>query len=171
MEAQNAPVRRPRPELHTDDLPIDQKPQIEFESELADEVVVAPEVLQKEYMAALAFAEEPVTIRIERTAEKFAPHVIDCWCNGKGPEILVNGKWVEFKALPVGMPVTTKRKYVEIVARAKVDTVNTKVEDRQSDNPRNLIDRYTSSRAPFSVIQDRNPLCAEWLTNLLRVNG
>ncbi|MDP3908887.1 MAG: hypothetical protein Q8Q14_00710 [Gemmatimonadales bacterium] len=171
MDANNAPVRRPRPEFHTADIGIEQKPAIESREDLVDEVITAPEdVLKAEYAAALKFNEEPVTIRIERSSEKFAPLVVDCWCNGKGAEVLINGRWVETAYLPIGVPVTTKRKYVEILARSKIDSVQTKVEDRDSEKPRNLVERFTSSRAPFSVLEDRNPKGAAWLTGIVRFN-
>lgn len=171
MDASTAPIRRPRPELHTADIGIEQKPAIESREDLAAEIVAAPpDVMKAEYAAALAFNEEPVTIRIERSSEKFAPKVVDAWCNGKGAEVLVNGRWLELGYLPIGSPVTTKRKYVEILARSKVDTVATRVEDRDSEHPTNLVERSTSSRAPFSVIEDRNPKGAAWLTGLVRFN-
>lgn len=149
-------------------MAIEQKPTIATREDLADEIVTAPEVLQADYTDALRFNEEPVTIRIERTGEKNPARVVDLWCNGKGAEAIVNGRWVELGALPIGVPVTTKRKYVEILARSKVDAIETRVENRDSERPDNLIDRSTSSRAPFSVIEDRNPKGAAWLTNLVR---
>lgn len=170
MDANNAPVRRAPQELHTADIKIEQKPRIETREDLAEEIVVSPEALQKEYAAALAFAEEPVTIRIERSSEKFAPKAIDLWCNGKGAEVMMNGRWVEMRVLPVGIPVTTKRKFVEILARSKVDSVETVVGGMDEEHPRNAIDRHTSSKAPFSVIEDRNPKGVEWLNNLVRFN-
>lgn len=167
MDAGNAPVRRPPAELHTADIKIHQKPVIESRDELLEEIVIAPEVLEKEYSEALKFAEEPVTIRIERSSEKFAPPVIDLWCNGKGAEIVVNGRWVETRVLPVGVPVTTKRKYVEILARSKIETVTTNSGKIDENSERNDIARYASSRAPFSVLRDNNPKGADWLTGLV----
>lgn len=169
MDASNAPVRRPRSELHTEDIGHEPLAPVASAEDLADLVVIAGEdVLAKaEYAEALAFAEEPVTIRVERSAEKFAPHVIDCWCNGKGAEVFMNGRWVETKAIPVGMPVTTKRKYVEILARSVVHTINTNV-TQEKDSERNEVDRYPSSKAPFSVLKDDNPKGQAWLTNLVR---
>lgn len=170
MDASNAPVRRPRPETSTADIAIEQKPAIESRDEMST-VVSAPEDAGKaDYAAQLAFNEEPITIRIERSAEKFAPLVVDCWCNGKGAEVLIQGRWVETAYLPVGMPVTTKRKYVEILARSKIDSVQTKVEDRDSEKPRNVIERFTSSKSPFSVLEDKNPKGAAWLNSLVRFN-
>ena len=166
MDAQNAPVRHAPRELHTDDIKIKQKPTIETRDDLIEEIVVAPEVLQKDYMDALAFAEGPVTIRIERGREKYSPNMIDVWCNGKGAEVLIAGRWRETRVLPVGMPVTTKRKYVEILARSKIDTINTNV-TKQEHSETNAVERATSPNAPFSVIKDSNPKGAEWLTGLV----
>jgi hypothetical protein len=149
-------------------MEINQKPLIE--DEVLPLIVEAPAALHKVYMEALAFAEEPVTIRIERSGEKFAPNVIDLWVNGQGAEILQNGRWVTYNALPVGTPVTTKRKYVEVLARSKTDTINTKSGKKDEFSEINSIERYTSAKAPFSVIRDKNPLGVEWLTNLLRSN-
>ena len=171
MDASNAPVRRSRTELHTDDIAIDQMPAIESVDDLLEEIVVAPEVLEKEYAEALKMAEEPVTIRVERSSEKFAPKMIDCWVNGKGAEIVINGKWVETRVIPVGIPVTVKRKYIEVLARSKIDSVTTNVRDPDTEHPRNEVERYTSSKAPFSVLQDCNPKGAAWLNNLIRTNA
>ena len=166
-DAVNQPVHRPRPELGTDDLPIEQKGRFKNRQELEQIVIAAPEVLEKDRIALLAFNEEPVTIIINRTGEKHAPPAIDLWCNGKGAEILVNGRWVETRVLPVGMVVTTKRKYVEILARSKRDTVNTVV-TQTKDSETNEVEVFTSSNAPFQVIDDRSPKGVQWLTELLR---
>src|SRR5262245_46624102 len=101
-DAQTNPVRRPSHELFTGDIKMEQKPTIESREDLAEDVVVAEKPLGKDYQDELAFNEEPITIRIERSGEKFAPPVIDCWVNGKGAEVVVNGKWVALGYLPVG---------------------------------------------------------------------
>jgi len=156
--------------MNTGDIPIPQKAVIETRADLDDEIVIAPAHLQSDYQAALAEAEEPVTIRIERSGEKFAPRSIECWVNGKGAEVLINGRWVEVTWVPVGQPVTLKRKYVEVLARSCVETVETNILERDGDDPRNLISRSTSSRAPLSVIEDKNPNSAQWLRNLMQLN-
>lgn len=159
-------------ELHTDDLQVGQLPTITLnEDEAIDhEQIIIPVAgsLIKEQLSTLAFNEEPVTIRIERSSEKHAPKVVDAWVNGKGAEVLMNGSWVETFCLPVGLVVTTKRKYVEVMARSKTDNVTTKTGSTIEDSPLNIIDRNTSSRTPFSVIKDINPLGVQWLTNLLQ---
>ena len=72
----------------------------------------------------------------------------------KGAEIFTNGRWVEVGFLPVGEPVITKRKYVEVLAAAKHEAVNTRHDTAEAERPRNFVERTLSSRAPFSVIKD-----------------
>lgn len=169
MNANNAPVRRPPTETHTGDLAIEQKPVISGREDLEGEIVLAPEVLQADYNEALAFAEEPITIRVERTGEKNAPRAIDLWCNGKGAEVLINGRWVALGVFPVGIVVTTKRKYAEILARSKLDNVETDSGSTMDAVDKNDIIRNTSARAPFTVIQDKNPKGVAWLAGVMRV--
>jgi hypothetical protein len=161
-------TRRAKKELHTSDLKVGQQPPIILDDNPIDhENVILPvgNHLQPSYLASLAFAEEPVTIRIERSAEKFSPMVVDAWVNGKGAEAFINGKWIECGFLPVGIPVITKRKYVEVLARSKVDTVNTNVVKHENHED-NIIDRTTHSKVPFTIIKDANPVGTEWLTKL-----
>lgn len=166
-DALNTPVRRPGREMHTDDVAMLNRPSIESREDLDREVVRAPKAIDKDYLDALAMAEEPVTIRIERSAEKFPAPVIDCWVNGKGAELLINGKWVETKAVPVGMPVTVKRKYVEVLVRARVDSIQTEVVERDNEDPRNFVHRSASQKAPLSILRDENPRAQEWLQNVM----
>jgi len=175
MDAINAPVRRPRKERHTSDMEIGQPGAIVMPDEglpergEAIQPVTAP--LHDDYTQKLLFAEEPVTILINKSPEKFAPLTVDCWCNGKGAEVWADGKWVEFGWLPVQKPVTTKRKYVEILARSKKMSVKTVVGDETEENPRNEIERSNSLTAQFSVIGDKSPFAAVWLQSLMAEQG
>lgn len=170
-EAKNSPVHSPSKELHTGDMAVGQHAPIVLMDDrpIEREQIIVP--LEKQmagkYLADLAFAEEPVTIRIERSAEKFAPHSVDCWVNGVGAEIMIRDKWVQTGYLPVGHVVTTKRKYVEVLARSKHDSVQTEVR-KHEESEDNDIGRHTSQKTPFSVISDKNPRGAEWLTRLLQ---
>lgn len=168
-ESSNLNLRNPRAELATGAIGVQQKPVISGRDELESETIVAPNgPMHKDYMAELAFAEEPVTIRVEPSGEKNAAPMVDCWVNGRGCEVLVNGRWLSTGFFPVGVVLTTKRKYVEVLARSKVTNIKTKHDDATVANPQNLIERQTYQRAPFSVIEDKNPKGAEWLANLVR---
>lgn len=176
--------RMGRQELHTSDIGIQQKPDIaDGADEREPEVVRAEQVLDKEYFERLAFNEEPVTIRLEPTAEKNAPAVFPVWVNGRGGEVLMDrngqfvtpddagGRWCVMTYFPVGQVLTTKRKYLEVIIRAKIDTVQTEVKEIDGDNPFNNIKRFTSSVHNFSIIKDWNPVKGEaWLRELRRRN-
>jgi hypothetical protein len=124
------PTSLPGRETHTDDVREPALSDIKMPAlgeglpERGDEQVAIADarvVANNEYLAELAFMEEPVMIRIEPSQEDNAAMTVDCACNGKGAEVLDarTGKWLELNVLPVGLVVTTKRKYVEILARSK----------------------------------------------------
>lgn len=157
-------------EIHTGDLKVGQQPKIILDDNPIDhEQIIVPVdgPMGMNQVEMLAFAEEPITIRITPSNEKNAPVVVDCWVNGKGAEVFVNGKWFEFGCIPVARAVITKRKYVEVLARSKVDNVSTRTGSTNDEKPENSIDRSTSSKTTFSVLHDKNPAGAEWLTRLL----
>ncbi len=173
-DAINNPVvrRRQQKELHSEDMEVGQRPDIDLAAdELMHDTVIEPvsaEVLNKEYMAALAFDREPVEIMISRGNEKHAPLTIPCWVNGKGAEVFTNGKWAEFGWLPTGIPVTTRRMYAEVVARSKVTTIRTA--DAEADireREMNLVHRDTYAKNGISILNDRNPKSREWFSRCL----
>ncbi len=168
----NNPTRRARREVNTSELELGQPDAIQMPEvglpDRGDEVVAVAEPLHSAYTQALLFAEEPVTILINKSQEKFAPLTVDCWCNGKGAEVMADGKWVEFGWLPVERAVTTKRKYVEILARSKHMSINTVVGDVNDESPKNEISRSNSLKAQFSIIGDTSPRAAEWIQSLMR---
>lgn len=174
MNAQNNPVRSARKEVSSTDFPIGQKDAIDMAMDrpldhaAASIIVADPDTLNKEYAEALAFAEEPVEIYIHPTGQKNAPIVIDCWVNGKGAEVFVNGQWHQFGCLPIAKNVITRRKYVEVLARSKIDTINTEHENPgEAEMPKNVIRRATSANCSFQVVGDRNPKGGEWLRGLM----
>lgn len=163
----------PRTELHSEDVKIAQHADII--GDLADrkpDIVTGERISARDtdYMDELAFNEEPVTIRIEPSTEKNAAAHFPVWVNGKGCEVLINGKWVEVIYLPVSTVLTIKRKYVEVIMRAKIDTVTTDVEEKTGENPVNRVKRFTSAVNTFSILKDDNPLSQAWLTELRRRN-
>lgn len=103
----------------------------------------------------LMFMEELVKIRVEPLQEKNPRKMIDLYVNGKA-------EWV-----PIGRPWIMRRKYVEVLARSKPMSVQTKHESaEESLNPQNEVIRTTSSQFPFSVLQD-TPRGVEWLNRIM----
>lgn len=156
------------------DIPIDQAPVIPGDSnEHESIIVVADKNTSKDYLDRLAFMEEPVTIRLEPAAEKNAPAWFPASVNGEGAEVLQpDGTWMHMREgyLPVGRRITTKRKYVEVLLRAKIDTINIEGTsgydvDRGTAN---AIRRMTTPVHGISIIEDKNPRSQGWYEEMRR---
>jgi hypothetical protein len=112
--------------------------------------------------------EEPVTIRIEPSSDKNAMGAFPVWVNGRGAEVYQNGRWDSIAYLPVGQVLVIKRKYLEVIIRAKVDTIHTKIQEMDSERPNNVINRFTTPVHSFSILEDKNPRGPAWVTELRR---
>lgn len=160
MSSENTPVRRGRREISTADMEIGQRADLLIPNDgplvrEREEIAAVDSPPNKSQLDELAFMEERVTIRIEPSADRFAKQVVDVYVNGV-PE------WI-----PVGQPYTVKRKYVEVLARAKQETISTVSGSTNDEDPVNRIQRFNSSKYPFTVINDPSPRGAAWLTRLL----
>jgi hypothetical protein len=120
-----------------------------------EDIIVDGGAIDQSYIEALAFMEEPITIRLERTSEKNAPAFIDVGVNGRT-------EWLE-----KGKPVTIARKYVEVLARCKSDFIETVAPNAESGEIVNRLMRNTTAKHPFTVISDPNPRGYDWLTGVL----
>lgn len=147
-------------------------PEIDEPVERESPVIIPEPGLVKSDLDKLAFAEDPVTILIHRSGEKFAPRSTDfIGVNGKGAEMLFKNGWVPIGYLPRGQRITTKRKYIEVMARSKHDHVTTQVVERPGENPENHVEFSTTSTCSFTVLHDPSPIGVEWLSQLLRQQG
>ena len=156
----STPVRRGRRELSTADMEVGQRsdllipatgPLVREREEI--EQLDAPII--DNTLEELAFMEEVLTIHIEPTSEKYAKQVVDVYVNGVA-------EWI-----PVGKPYKVRRKYVEVLARAKQETINTVSGSTDDVNPENRVQRFNASKYPFSVLNDPSPRGAAWLTRLI----
>lgn len=132
---------------------------VKVDSELNDKALKAEE-----------FLNEPVTILINRSMEKnFAPRCTDLIAiNGIWAEVLVNGNWVRMGYLPRGKAITVKRKYVEVLARARYDSFQTEVLQPVNEDPINNVNSIANYTLPFQMIKDEHqPEGQEWLEKLL----
>ncbi len=181
VETPAAPVvRRGRPfkrahELDSRSIPIEQKPTIQhppIDQPMAhpEAIVVVDNQLDKKELDHIAFNEDPIKLIIHRNADpKFSPKCTDFIAvNGKPAEMLFKNGWIPMGYLPRGQSFYTKRKYVEVLARAKQDTIHTNVIERDNEDPQNFTERVTTSVLAFSILEDKNPLGAPWLEDLIR---
>jgi hypothetical protein len=158
-------------ELHSEQMEnVEQKPPVLDPSTYDGDVVIGERIANAEYLEDLAMMEEPVTIRIEPSSDKNAAGAQYYCVNGKPAEILINDRWRELGWLPVGQVLTIKRKVLEVILRAKTDSVHNKVLEPDSDRPNNVIDRYTTPATSFSILEDSNPKGAAWATAIRRRN-
>lgn len=160
-----------RTELHSDTLPkVEQKAPIVDPSKYEGDIVVGEQIGNGDYAAELAFMEEPVTIRLEPSSDKNAATAFPIWVNGKPAEVFQNGRWDEIGYLPVSRVLVIRRKVLEVIIRAKTDTVHTKVQEMDSDRPNNVVQRFTSPVHSFSILEDKSPRGAAWVAELRRRN-
>jgi hypothetical protein len=174
MDAQANPVRRRGREAHSSDFPTQQLPDVDvsLNKALDRSVIVdaqdigADKQLQNEYLEALAFNEDPITISLEPTQEKNPPKWIECWVQGKGAEVLTADGWQAWGYLPMGSLITTKRKYVEVLLGSKVTKVATQHDDGNVDSPRNWVRKVTTSNVHVTIHEDKSPKGGEWLRRI-----
>src|SRR5674476_114295 len=159
MEAKDTPVNRKytRKEVSTSEMPIGQKPSVDLgdlvnfvrNKPLAD---LGEKPLLPDYLKALAFNEEPVTISIEENSRSDFPETyVPVQVAGHGAEIFANGQWITIGWLPIGQVITVKRKYLEVLIRAKSDNIRTAHDDATVEKPKNLLNRRTSGNYPVTI--------------------
>lgn len=111
--------------------------------------------LHKEKAEALRFNEELVTVRVAETSDPDQGICISLW-NGGVHQLFIRGQ-----------DVTCKRKFLEVLARAKPESFGN-VEFLDEAGIRKIKwPKRTGQRYPFAVIRDDNPRGAEWLRKVL----
>lgn len=157
-----------RDEKNTAELATQSRPDVDMMTADLDreDIVIAEDdipTLKKKYMADLAFNEEPMTIRISgHSRDKDSPKNVACWVNGKGIELLVNGKFISLGYIPIGSNVTTKRKYVENLMTSAPVTVNTVVGRADVEQPTQSVTFERAAEYSVSIIRDDNPAGSDW---------
>ena len=149
-------------EIHSGDIASKQKPDINLalDTDLTlvrqnENIIVDAHGVNDDYLKDLAFMEEKVTIRLERTNEKHASEMISLGVNGRT-------EW-----LKVGEVVSVARKYLEVLARCKSDIITTIAPSAGGSDVVNRLSRNSSQKHPFSIIADPNPRGAEWITGIM----
>lgn len=128
----------------------------------SDNDIEISRVVGDEKLQQMAFLEEPVTIILAESTEKNPEQYVFCSVNGEGPG--PGGMpW-----LPRNVEITIKRKFVEVLAKARpvhysnAEGVNPQTGERQVSQRASSSHRY-----PFQVVHDANPRGRDWLKNLM----
>lgn len=174
-DAKNNPVNSPKGEVHSSTLHVPNKRSIDLslDKDLVHGESIpldsAPSSALNDFYEQLTFNEEPITIIIQSNSNdsKVKETHVPVQVNGKGAEVFVNGKWTEFTWLPIGPMLTIKRKYLEVLARAKSNIVQTRHEEATVERPHNRMELTTKQNFPFSITHDANPKGVAWLQNIM----
>lgn len=132
-------------------IPATGKAEVISESEL-----VVTTNLEKNYADQLAFLEEPVEVMVAEPQDEKESNLVQLFVQGRSQMIIP------------GQPIVIKRKYLEVLARAKQIRYKpvVKINDL-TGAPVNMMIPRLVLRYNFSVIQDKNPKGAEWLRRIL----
>lgn len=103
----------------------------------------------------LAFMEEPVTVVVHTSTDKNASQIVEVWNDGRVQRFLRGEEQV------------VKRKFVEVLARAKSDTFRSVEYMDEAGNQAFRYPKTTSLKYPFAVIRDDNPKGSAWLKKIL----
>lgn len=127
---------------------------------------------KNKYLADLQFNENPVTVVIPAGHGKDAPKFVYCAVQGIGAEVWnpKSNTWMRFTWLPVASVITVKRKYLEVLARARVDTVETRevTTTPHANQDGYMLHRETHQAAPFYVRHDpAGEAGAEWYKKVM----
>lgn len=118
-------------------------------------LVVADGPMADDQISELKFMEEPIEVMVHESTDANADNPVWVSCNGQN-QFFVRGQ-----------AQTAKRKFVEILARAKQTAVATK-EVRQFDGElATQVTKSTALRYPFSIVSDQNPKGAAWIKKVL----
>ena len=125
---------------------------------VAEGIVIVEKMPDVEYAELLKFAEDQVTAIINQSTDPKAAKYVYCAIGGKGAEVWdeKSKRWLEFKYVPVNRRLTMKRKYLEVLARSRVDNFSTR---EVTTSPLANHDGYeleatTVQSSPFTVIHD-----------------
>lgn len=146
--------------VDTGDVKITQQKEILMSSHGAtidmpeSEIEVAP-AIESNYANDLAFAEQKVEVVVHESTDPNAEPIVEVFNNG------VRQNFIR------GQAIFVKRKFVEVLARAKATGIQTQeYADNVGDRGVRIL-RHTALKYPFSVMQDPSPKGSAWLKGIL----
>lgn len=159
-----------RQEFHSYNAPTEQSGPIvgDLADRQPDIVTADPSLMTKEFEDELAFMSDWLVIRLEPSGAENAPDTFPVWVNGRGAEVLIEGRPVICTHLPVGPELTVRRSVVEVIARSKTMRVNTDHTGEPFRQLANTTHRHTSQTQPFSIVQDPSPRGRAWASEMIR---
>lgn len=151
LKASELPVGQPI----TKEIPLDGPARV-----VDDGVIEIPESPMnrfEEKAKMLSFMEEPIKVLVHRSGDKQAANIAEVW-NGGIRQAFIRG-----------VPIVVKRKFVEVLARAREITYDQDVGvDRNTGEAVQRMIPRIGLKWPFDVLEDPNPLGRAWLQSLIQ---
>lgn len=150
---------------NTEDFIPDQPPPIYMPGDLLerfyapqDVIVAREEQASQSQLEEMKFQNEAVMIYIHPQPKEHPDSCVPCFVNGRGAEVWDNRvqRWLSIGFLPVEQNVITRRQYVEVLGRARIEMVNNQIVDLPGGHKDNVIRKRQGSRWPFSIRMDWN---------------
>lgn len=126
-----------------------------IQSDLVQEVELADAHGISDKAAQLAFMEEHLEVMVHESADPNAEAIVETWVNGVAQRFIR------------GQTQTVRRKYVEVLARAKTTGIQTREASDYNGDRTTAIVKSTALKYPFSVVRDNNPRGAAWLKQVM----
>lgn len=134
-------------------IPVTGDARKEFEGTIE---TVRADAMKRDKLDRLTFMEDPVEIMILPTTDKLAPPVIELWVNSIPQRLVRNRRQ------------TVKRKYVEVLARAKPVSYEGRVHRDPDGEVHNQMIPTSNLQHPFQVLHDpAGARGAAWLQEIL----
>lgn len=148
-----------RKEMDTTDFQVGQPGIVDVPS-TGDAMLIKPDIKPvdgpewKEKAAMLAFMEEPVEVVVHTSTDKNAEPIVEVFNDGRVQRFIR------------GQKQTVKRKFVEVLARAKVDSFGNEAFTNDEGIQGYRHPKSVSLRYPFSVVND-STRGQDWLQKVL----
>lgn len=123
--------------------------------EFSDQFEIVEEALPKDKLNDMAFFEEPVEVLIFESTNPNVDPIVRL-CNGGSNQFVVRGH-----------PTWIRRKYLEVLARAKSESITTEECLDMNGNKTTRIRKHQGAAFGFTVQKDPNPNGTDWLRGIL----
>ena len=152
-------------DIDPEDIIPDQPPPVYLPGDLLEKLYVPSDVIQareedanKSHADELKFQNEPVMIYIHPQPTEHPDQCVPCFVNGHPGEIWDDGikRWLAIGFFPIERNIITRRKYVEVIGRARVENVTNEVTYKPDRHSLNNVRRRQGARWPFSIRMDWN---------------
>lgn len=149
-------------EINAGDLQVGQSKAVELSTASAqvkrDDKLIEPVdgPVSSDYLEELKFMEEPVEVMVHESAAENAEPIVEVFHNGIAQRFIR------------GRVQTVKRKFVEVLARAKKTGYSQQIyADRLTGDAIQKMIPHTALQYPFNMVSDPSPKGAPWLRKIL----